>query len=136
MNYIKHLNYWHYLVEKQNNVRPSHISLYLALFQLLNRQGFSETIYANRSDVMVLAKIGSKSTYANCMSDLHNWGWLRYCPSHSIYTKSSVRLKSWGSTGDFPTSKKQPTPPLGQDDATADVPVKKKPVSSKYHTPL
>ncbi len=95
MNYITHLNHWNALVEQNHFARPTHISLYYSLFQLWNKQHFADTIFITRYDLMKMSKIGSKTTYSKCIAELHSWGWLHYSPSHSIYTKSQVRMTKW-----------------------------------------
>lgn len=95
MNYILHLNHWFSLLEKAPMVRPTHISLYVALFNVWNKQRFADPIYVTRSDLMEISKIGSKTTYSQCMTDLHHWGWIYYVPSNSIYAKSEVRMFNW-----------------------------------------
>jgi hypothetical protein len=44
---------------------------------------------------MSLCKIGSTSTYSNCLSDMHRWGWINYRPSNSKYGASTVSLANW-----------------------------------------
>lgn len=95
MNYITHLNQWFHFLEQDSKVRPTHISLYMALFNAWNKQRFSESIFITRLDLMKMSKIGSKTTYCSCMLDLHRWGWIYYTPSNSIYAKSEVKMFDW-----------------------------------------
>lgn len=108
MNYITHLNYWFDTLEQDQNVKPNHISLYLALFHIWNQHRFSEAFFVNRTDLMSLSKIGSKTTYCKCMTDLHQWGWIRYFPSHSIYSRSKVNMYDW-SKNETTSKPSQPT---------------------------
>ena len=67
INYIKHLNAVFNQFSKDNRLNPTHISLYIALFQLWNLNRFLEEFFINRDEVMQLSKIGSKSTYHRCI---------------------------------------------------------------------
>ena len=79
-------------------MNPTHVSLYMALFQLWNITRFAEVFYINRQEVMQLSKIGSKSTYHRCLKDLNNWEYIVYLPSHNIYKGSKVRMPIFGTT--------------------------------------
>lgn len=61
MNYIKHLNAVFQQFSMDSRLNPTHISLYVALFQFWNIHRFPEVFYINREEVMVMAKIGSKA---------------------------------------------------------------------------
>jgi len=84
MNYIKLLNAAFEKFYFDDRLNPTHISLYMALFQEWNSSRFADEFYVNRRDLMRCAKIGSKSTY-------HRWIWIRgfiYAISHlTIHTK-------------------------------------------------
>lgn len=92
MNYIKHLNHWFEELRMNSDAKPTHISLYFALFQMWNINRFPEKFVINRYELMTLSKIGSKTTYSNLMQDLHRWGWVHYVPSQSKYGISAVKL--------------------------------------------
>ena len=90
MNYIKHLNGFFELVAGDGRLTAYHISLYLALFQFWNLNRFSEKFPVNRTELMVLSRIGSVNTYAKCMKELDRWGYIRYFPSANRYSGSEV----------------------------------------------
>lgn len=92
MNYIKQLNAAFQLIVEDSRLNPTHVSLYMALFQLWNITRFAKVFYVNRQEVMQLSKIGSKSTYHRCLTDLTNWKYIEYLPSHNIYKGSEVRM--------------------------------------------
>ena len=92
MNYIKHLNGVFEQFSKDNRLNPSHISLYIGLFQIWNYSRFPEEFYINREQVMESSKIGSKSTYHRCIKELDSWKYLMYKPSHNPFKGSRVRL--------------------------------------------
>jgi len=83
MNYIKHLNAVFHQFSKDSRLNPTHISLYIALFQFWNRYRFPEIFYIIREEVMKLAKIGFKSTYHQCLKALDQCKNIRYLPSHN-----------------------------------------------------
>lgn len=98
MNYIKHLNGVFRQVERDSRLNPTHISMYMALFQMWNRNRFPETFFIDRGDIMQLAKIGSKATYHRCLKDLDNWGYVEYMPSHNPYKGSQINMPNFGTS--------------------------------------
>ncbi|WP_282055714.1 hypothetical protein [Maribacter luteus] len=100
MNYIKQLNTAFQLIMMDSRLNPTHVSLYMALFQLWNITRFAEVFYVNRQEVMQLSKIGSKSTYHRCLKDLDNWNYIEYLPSHNIFKGSEVRMPIFGTTSE------------------------------------
>ena len=63
MNYIAHLTAVMERIAQDERLNPSHVSLYLALFQFWNMNRFKNPISIHREDTMRLSKIGSKNTY-------------------------------------------------------------------------
>lgn len=92
MNYIKHLSAFFEKASDDIKLNPSHISLYMALFQFWNLNRFENPISINRSQTMKLCKIGSFHTYHKCLNDLHNLGYINYVPSHNPLKGSLVYL--------------------------------------------
>ncbi|MDX9882643.1 MAG: hypothetical protein RBS73_11295 [Prolixibacteraceae bacterium] len=102
MNYIKHLNGFFERVSGDGKLTAYHISLYLALFQLWNLNRFSEKFPVNRTELMVLSRIRSVNTYAKCIKELDEWGYIRYWPSanrHSGSEVSCLRFDTGSDTG-------------------------------------
>lgn len=100
INYIKHLNAVFEQFSKDSRLNPTHISLYVALFQFWNYNRFPEEFYINREDVMKFSKIGSKSTYHRCIKELDSWKYLWYNPSHNPFKGSKVRLYQFRTSDD------------------------------------
>ena len=92
VNYIKHLKGVFLQFSKDNRLNPTHISLYIALFQIWNNNRFLEEFYINREEVMRFSKIGSKSTYHKCIKDLSHWKYIMYYPSHNPYKGSKIKM--------------------------------------------
>lgn len=92
MNYIKHLNGFFDLIIQDHNLNPTHISLYIALFQFWNINRFVNPISITRDEVMRISKISSKATYHKCLRDLNDKAYLQYKPSFNPYKGSMVVL--------------------------------------------
>lgn len=101
INYIKHLNGVFGQFAKDGRLNPTHISLYMALFQLWNFKLFRASFHLDREEAMDLAKIGSKSTYHRCIKELSHWGYIRYSPSHNPFKGSKIKMFDFG-TSDVP----------------------------------
>lgn len=100
VNYIKHLNGVFAQFAKDNRLNPTHISLYIGLFQLWNQNYFVAEFYISREEAMAYAKIGSKSTYHRCIRELSHWNYILYSPSHNPYKGSRIKMFDFGtSTG-------------------------------------
>jgi len=98
MNYIAHLTAVMERITKDDRLNPSHVSLYLALFQFWNMNRFNNPISIHREDTMRLSKIGSKNTYHKCITDLSNWGFIKYCPSHNPMKGSTLKMYNFGTS--------------------------------------
>ena len=98
MNYIAHLTAVMERIAKDERLNPSHVSLYLALFQFWNMNRFNNPISIHREDTMRLSKIGSKNTYHKCISELSQWGFFLYCPSHNPMKGSTVKMYKFGTS--------------------------------------
>jgi hypothetical protein len=92
MNYIKHLTGFFKKTAAIENINPSHISLYLALFQCWNINRFKNPITINREEIMISSKIKSKATYHKCMKELQALGFIKYTPSFNPYLGSVVEI--------------------------------------------
>ena len=92
MNYIKHLTGFFERIIPDRSLNPTHISLYVALFQSWNINRFQNPISITRDEVMRISKISSKATYHKCMRDLNDKGYVKYEPSFNPYKGSMVSL--------------------------------------------
>lgn len=100
MNYITHLTAVIDEFTRDDELNPSDISLYLALFYLWNINRFKNPLSVNRSEVMSVSKIGSKSTYHKCLKKLHAKNFIVYHPSHNPMKGSLIDMTIFGtSTG-------------------------------------
>ncbi|MFV5685790.1 hypothetical protein ACM55I_10085 [Flavobacterium sp. GB2R13] len=92
MNYIKHLTGFFDRIIQDPNLNPTHISLYIALFQYWNINRFQNPINITRDEVMLISKICSKATYHKCMRELNEKGYIKYEPSFNPFKSSMVIL--------------------------------------------
>ena len=92
MNYIKHLTGFFEKVATDRTLNPTHVSLYIALFQFWNCNRFKNPISINRDEVMRISKISSKATYHKCLKNLHSLGYINYQPSFNPFKGSHVIL--------------------------------------------
>jgi hypothetical protein len=92
VNFIKHLRGVFLEFSKDNRLNPTHVSLYIALFQIWNNNRFLEEFYINREEIMSFSKIGSKSTYHKCIKELSHWKYIIYYPSHNPYKGSKIKM--------------------------------------------
>jgi hypothetical protein len=92
MNYIKHLTGFFDRIVQDRNLNPTHISLYIALFQFWNVNRFQNPISITRDEVMRISKICSKATYHKCMRELNEKGYIKYEPSFNPFKGSMVIL--------------------------------------------
>ncbi|MCG2418732.1 hypothetical protein K8089_06830 [Aequorivita sp. F47161] len=99
-------------IAKDSRLNPTHISLYMALFNIWNINRFPEDFIIIRDEIMKLSKIGSKSTYHRCLKQLDSWKYIRYIPSHNSFIGSRVSLFIFGTTSKQPLN--SPVPNQGQ----------------------
>jgi len=92
MNYIKHINGVLQQFNGDSRLNPTHISLYIALFQLWNIHRFPDVFFIAREDVMKMSKIGSMGTYHRCLRNLNDWKYIDYLPSHNPYKGSEIKM--------------------------------------------
>ncbi|RUA30828.1 MAG: hypothetical protein DSY77_13555, partial [Bacteroidetes bacterium] len=65
--------------------------------------------YVNRRDLMRCAKIGSKSTYHRCVTDLDSWLYLSYFPSNNPYKGSKIKMSIIGTSNEPDMGRYNPT---------------------------
>ncbi len=132
INYIKHLNGVFQQFSKDSRLNPTHISLYMGLFQLWNNYHFPTEFHINREEVMQLSKIGSKVTYHRCIKELSYWKYFLYMPSHNPYKGSTINMFN------FETSVEQVLSPCSTKSGTSSeqalVPINKLKQTNKNNT--
>lgn len=106
MNYIKQLTHFFNKSTSDPNLTPTHMSLFMALFQTWNQSRFPKYIQIIRDDMMHLSKINSKATYHKAMAYLHKNRYIHYKPSYNPLKGSQIsffpkEIPDW-STNDEP----------------------------------
>lgn len=117
MNYIKHLNAVFQKFYEDSRLNPSHISLYLALFQFWNMNRFPSVFFIDREETMQLAKIGSKTTYHRALRNLDTWGYIEYLPSNNPFKGSQVKMAIFWTSAEQAMDKHETG--MGTDDGQA-----------------
>ena len=92
MNYIKHLAGFFDRVAADERLNPTHVSMYVSLFQFWNASRFQNPISISRNELMKVSKISAKATYHKCMKELNDFGYLQYMPSYNPFKGSLVHL--------------------------------------------
>ncbi|SHO74300.1 hypothetical protein [Flavobacterium cucumis] len=92
MNYIKHLTGFFEKVSADYDLNPTHISLYMAIFQLWNQNRFQNPISISRDELMRISKIASTATYHKCMKDLTDREYVIYKPSFNPFKGSILEV--------------------------------------------
>jgi hypothetical protein len=92
MNYNKHFTEFFEKCLQDKDLLPTHISLYMVLFQFWNCNRFQNPISISREELMRVSKISSKATYHKCMKKLHTLGFIKYEPSHNPFKGSQVSV--------------------------------------------
>lgn len=87
-------------ITMDDRLHATHVSLYISLFTLWNLNRFDNPISINREEVMKISKIGSKHTYHKCMKQLHEYGYLRYLPSHNPLRGSHVHMFNFSTSNE------------------------------------
>lgn len=90
MGEIKELTRFYEAIRDDPRIGPTHISLYMALFQLYNLNGFKNPINTCRKGVMEVAKIKGSATFHKCVKELG--GYVLYLPSYYPGITSRVNI--------------------------------------------
>ena len=92
MNYIKHLTGFFEKVAMDCDLNPTHISLYMAIFQQWNHNRFINPINVTRNELMRISKIASTATYHKCIKELIEKGYINYNPSFSPFSGTTIEI--------------------------------------------
>jgi hypothetical protein len=95
MNYIKHLTGFFNRIAMENTLNPTHISLYLTIFQCWNVNRFKNPIIISRDEMMKASKIASNATYHKCIKELQRLGYVDYHPSFNPYSGTSITVHNF-----------------------------------------
>lgn len=122
MNYIKHLTGFFNCIANEEIIYPTHISLYLALFQSWNINRFKNPITISREEMMKASRIASKATYHKCikeLSEIEAERFFNYYTSNGWLIGGKTKMKDWNAAArnwmlttskfsiNFPSTKKE-----------------------------
>ena len=71
-------SFYSWVFNNQDKVRPTHVSLYLFLWNQANRNMWVEWFKCPYDLAMQGACIGNKGTYYRCLDELQDWGLIKY----------------------------------------------------------
>lgn len=88
--HVQELTAFFNAIREDNRILPSHIAVYMALFECWNQRKFQNPVPIQRREIMTIAKINGLATYHRCIRDLHQFGYIRYIPSYNAALSSQV----------------------------------------------
>jgi replication initiation and membrane attachment protein DnaB len=90
MEKVRELSLFYAAIREDHRIGPTHISLYMAIFQLYNLNGFQNPLRTNRAILMGMAKIAGLATFHKCIKELRELGYIQYLPSHDSKVSSQL----------------------------------------------
>jgi hypothetical protein len=79
-------------IREDSRISPVHISLFIAIMQQCNKNNWQNPICILPRELMELSKISGRATYYKALKELHEYGYVRYKPSHDCLTGSFIYL--------------------------------------------
>ena len=98
--------------EQKYDIKPQHISLYIFLINQNNRNNWVKWFKCPFDLAMSGACIGSKKTYYSCLSELQDWGFIKYEKGVNDYKAPKIMIEVLKCTSTVPQSEPQPIPQL------------------------
>lgn len=92
MSAAQHLSRLFYCFSEDARITAWHLSLYMAIYFLWQSAGMKKSINVSRRKLMKLSRIQSNITYHKCVSQLQDYGYIRYTPSYHPHLGSRVEL--------------------------------------------
>src|SRR5690242_2080048 len=79
-------------VREDSRIGPVHISLFIAIVRQWNKNNCQNPVCISTREIMSLSKISGRATYYKSLKELHEYGYIKYKPSHDCLTGSFVQL--------------------------------------------
>ncbi len=79
-------------IREDNRISPVHISLFIAVVQQWNKNNWQNPVGILTRELMQLSKISGRATYYRALKELHEYGYIKYVPSHNKLTGSFIYL--------------------------------------------
>ncbi len=92
MNLEAHLLGFFHKIEADAKINPTQICVYIALLSECTRHQGVNPFPIQRSRIMNMSKISSRSTFSKSMKELHRSGYIKYVPSQNPDVSSMVCL--------------------------------------------
>ena len=92
MNFFTQFFAFYEVIVVDLRLKHYHISLYICILYLWNKNRFNEYIFLNRESTLRLCKIGSNHTYYNSLRNLHDWGYIEYFPKQIGESVTKIKL--------------------------------------------
>jgi hypothetical protein len=73
-------------------IKPSHMSLFTALFVIWRDSGYRSRFSASRKALMAISSIDSIATYHKCVKELNRFGYIIYAPSYHPKEGSTISM--------------------------------------------
>lgn len=79
-------------IAEDSRITVWHISLYMSMLILWQRGGFDKQVKISRDRLMTMARFKSITTYHKCISNLRDFGYIKYLPTYDCYAGSVVEI--------------------------------------------
>jgi hypothetical protein len=80
------------VIGHDTRIGPVHVSVYMALLYLWEKQGYVNPIHIFSRDVMPMAKITGIATYYRTMKELNKYGYIKYISTYDRILGSLVYI--------------------------------------------
>lgn len=79
-------------ITKDTRITVWHLSLYMSMLSLWQQGGFETQVKISRDKLMAMARFKSITTYHKCISNLSDFGYIKYKPTYDCYAGSAVEI--------------------------------------------
>ena len=81
-------------ITHDHRIRPTHIAVYMALYQHWIQNNFPVFLLVKSRELMPLAKVSSSATWHSAIRELDAYGYICYMPNFNKMSNSKVMLNS------------------------------------------
>lgn len=92
MDQAEQIRRFYEAIAGDGRIGPVHISVYMGLLHLWERQHHENPIHIFSRDLMPVAKISGIATYYRTMKELNKYGYIRYIATYDRITGSLVYI--------------------------------------------
>jgi len=80
-------------IQNHDWITPSHICIYMAIFELWHQNKFENPVSISRSKIMAMARVSANGTYHKCIKELVKGKYISYLPSYNPYFGSLITVQ-------------------------------------------